>query len=204
MIKSNDFSYPEYFIHLHYLLSIFHYPLSIILFPGCYPPPRHSFPSSSSQSFSVQGSKLHQTQGKDKLLLLFISLLIILAAMYILGFENLKLCCLPKYVQTVGASRKAAGVPLGASTSPTSTTWHRDKSQVHWSNVQFVAGLEVYSLCKFFFFPRMGPLGGWIPVSKRWIDIGADVNDRSLNITVLFGYIVIISNIYSVYWGGSP
>ena len=97
MIKSNDFSYPEYFIHLHYLLSIFHYPLSIILFPGCYPPPRHSFPSSSSQSFSVQGSKLHQTQGKDKLLLLFISLLIILAAMYILGFENLKRCCLPKY-----------------------------------------------------------------------------------------------------------
>ena len=71
-------------ILLHYLSSIFHYPLSIILFPGCYPPPRHSFPSSSSQSFSVQGSKLHQTQGKDKLLLLFISLLIILAAMYIL------------------------------------------------------------------------------------------------------------------------
>ena len=135
MIKSNDFSYPEYFIHLHYLLSIFHYPLSIILIPGCYPPPGHSFPSSSSQSFSVQGStvsrKLHPTQGKDKLYLLFVSILIILAAMYILGFENLKLCCLPKIFQTGGASRKAVGVPLGASTSPTSTTWQRDKCQVH-------------------------------------------------------------------------
>jgi len=28
---------------------------------------------------------------------------------------------------------------------------------------------------------RMGPMGGWIPVSKRWIDIGAGVNDRYIS-----------------------
>ena len=47
--------------------------------------------------------------------------------------------------------------------------------------------------------PRIGPMSGWIPVSKRWIDIGADVNSRSLNILLVFRYLHFsISTIYPV------
>ena len=104
-----------------------------------------------------------------------------------LYFENLNT---KKIIQTCGDCRKAAGIPDDESTPSTNTTQHWDEYQVLLSyykhthitcltSTQTTTDLErVFTLSHGQNTPRVGSLGGRIPVNKRWIDIGADVDNR--------------------------
>ena len=65
LIQSNGFSSPDYCC------------------AGCCPPPGHSSPSSFSLRGSTVSRKLHRTQGKDKLLFLWVSILVLSAAKWV-------------------------------------------------------------------------------------------------------------------------
>ena len=76
LIQSNGFSSPDYCC------------------AGCCPPPGHSSPSSFSLRGSTVSRKLHRTQGKEKLLFLWVSILVLSAAKWVWKKKQ-KFCCLP-------------------------------------------------------------------------------------------------------------
>ena len=119
LIQSNGFSSPDYCC------------------AGCCPPPGHSSPSSFSLRGSTVSRKLHRTQGKDKLLFLWVSILVLSAAkwvwkskvllslQYILWLSLQYMLWLSlQYIQAKAgrAGRKATGAPLDESTWPTTSS----------------------------------------------------------------------------------